>query len=408
MVRLNNQFQVLFSVTILCLAFAATGTCAQDNRAPAGNKMAPDNMLVYVGTYTNGTSKGIYLYKLTTADSANSQKRALEPLGLAAEVNSPSFLEIDTKRRLLFAVNETSDFDGQRTGAVSSYSINPMTGKLTLLNQQPSRGTGPCHLVLDREGRHVLVANYGSGSVAVLPVTSDGHLGDASDVEQHTGRSVNPQRQEGPHAHCVTFDPAGRYLFVCDLGLDKVMIYRYDAEQGKLTSNEPSFASLNPGAGPRHMVFRPDGRFAYVINELDSTITAFRYDPSTGGLSELQSIATLPPDFAGSNTTAEIAIHPNGRFAYGSNRGHDSIALFEIDGDDGTLTYVEAMSTGGKTPRHFELDREGQHLILANQNTNTLLVCRIDDNGRLKPSGELVDAPTPVCVKFLVRRRGDN
>jgi 6-phosphogluconolactonase len=263
-------------------------------------------------------------------------------------------------------------------------------------------GTGPCHLVLDRQGRNLLVANYGSGSVAVLPVSADGRLGEASDVEQHAGSSVNPRRQEGPHAHCVTFDPAGRFLFVCDLGLDKVMIYRFDADRGKLTPHEPAFASVKPGAGPRHMAFHPDGRFAYVINELDSTITAFAYDAQAGTLTQVQTVSTLPPQFDGSNTTAEIAVHPNGKYVYGSNRGHDSVVLFAIDEDAGMLTFVEAQSTGGKTPRHFGLDRKGHHLIVANQVTDTLRVCRIDgENGSMTPSGVLVDAPSPVCVVFL-------
>ena len=362
----------------------------------------PDDTLVYVGTYTGQKSKGIYLYKLKLKGLDVSQNQTLVPLGLAAEIASPSFLEIDPERRLLFTVNEVNELDGRRSGGVSAFSIDPSTGKLTLLNQRASMGTGPCHLVLDKERRNLLVANYGSGSVAVLPVGADGRLGEASDVEQHTGNSVNPRRQEGPHAHCVTFDPAGRFLFVCDLGLDKIMIYRFDAEQGKLTSHEPAFATVKPGAGPRHMAFRPDGRFAYVINELDSTITAFAYDAQAGKLTEVQTVSTLPPHFDGSNTTAEIAVHPNGKYVYGSNRGHESVVLFEIDKDAGTLTYVEEQSTGGKTPRHFGLDRKGEHLIIANQNTDTLLVCRIDGgNGRLKPSGVFVDSPSPVCVVFL-------
>jgi 6-phosphogluconolactonase len=402
MLQPNRPFQIALSTLILALGLFAGGGQAQDVVPATAGKVSTGDVLVYVGTYTNGQSKGIYLYKLTRSDSQASQALTLAPLGLVAEVASPSFLEIDPDRRLLFAVNETGDFGGRRTGAVSAYSIDPAKGQLTLLNQQPSMGSGPCHLVLDRGRRHVLVANYGSGNVAVLPVTTDGRLGEASDVEQHAGRSVNPRRQEGPHAHCVTFDPAGRYLFVCDLGLDKVMIYRYDAEQGQLTPNEPAFASLKPGAGPRHMAFRPDGEFAYVINELDSTITAFAYDAQAGKLTEVQTVSTLPRDFDGSNTTAEIAVHPSGRFVYGSNRGRDSIALFRIDDASGMLTYVRDQSTDGKTPRHFELDRDGKHLIIANQNTDTLLVCRIDaDTGQLNPSGEHVAAPTPVCVKYL-------
>jgi 6-phosphogluconolactonase len=200
----------------------------------------------------------------------------------------------------------------------------------------------------------------------------------------------------------VTFDPAGRLRFVCDLGLDKVMIYRFDSEHRKLAPHEPAFASVKAGAGPRHMAFRPDGRFAYVINELNSTITAFAYDAEAGKLTEVQTVSTLPPHFDGSNSTAEIAVHPSGKYVFGSNRGHESVVLFEIDKDAGTLSYVEEQSTGGKTPRHFGLDRKGEHLIIANQNTDTLLVCRIDSgNGRLKPSGVFVDSPSPVCVVFL-------
>ena len=368
---------------------------------------AENNTFVYVGTYTRGESKGIYLYKLQTQNLEVSQNQTLVPVGLAAEISNPSFLEIDAKRKLLFAVNEMGQFDGKPTGAVSSFSIDPATGKLSLLNQQPSHGSGPCHLVMDGEGRNVLVANYGSGSVAVLPVSADGRLGEATDVEQHAGKSVNPDRQQGPHAHCVTLDPENRFAFVCDLGLDKVMIYRYDAAEGKLTPHEPAFAAVKPGAGPRHMAFRPDGRFAYVINELDSTITSFAYDDEAGTLKEVQTVSTLPPYFDGPNTTAEIAVHPNGDYVYASNRGHESVVLFEVDEDEGTLTYVEEQGTGGRKPRHFELDRRGQHLIIANQDTNTLLVCRIDGgNGRLKPSGVFVDAPSPVCVKFLEPPRG--
>ncbi|HEX2476783.1 MAG TPA: lactonase family protein, partial [Lacipirellulaceae bacterium] len=276
------------------------------------------------------------------------------------------------------------------------------TGKLKLLNQQSSMGTGPCHLILDRTGRHVFVANYGSGSVAVLPVAADGRLGEATDVVQHEGKSVNPQRQEGPHAHCVTLDPANRFLFVCDLGLDKVMIYKFDAANGKLAPNKPAFAAVAPGAGPRHMVFRPDGRFAYVVNELNSTVTAFAYDANAGALKELQTVSTLPEYFDGPNTCAEIGIHPSGKYVYASNRGHDSVVLFAVDREKGILSYVEEQSTGGKTPRHFGIQPSGAHMAIANQNSDTLLLCRIDEaNGRLKPSGVFAEAPTPSCIQFL-------
>jgi 6-phosphogluconolactonase len=391
---LSGFFVVMFSMQ--------TANGAQATEESATNADLTHQTLAYIGTYTGGKSQGIYVFRLETQNPEAAQDVSLVPLGLAVETPSPAFLEIDAKRRLVFAVNETGEFNGQPTGGVSAFSVDSATGKLKLLNQQSSMGSGPCHLVLDRAGRYVFVANYGSGSVAVLPIGADGRLGEVTDFVQHKGKSINPQRQEGPHAHCVTLDPANRFLFVCDLGLDKVMIYRFDAQKGKLTPNEPAFASIAPGAGPRHMVFRPDGRFAYVVNELNSTITAFAYDASAGALQELQTVSTLPADFAGSNTCAEIAIHPSGKYVYASNRGHDSVALFRADGDKGTLTYVVAQSTGGKTPRHFGIHPAGTYLAIANQNSNTLLLCRVDEtNGRLKPSGVLAEAPTPSCIQFL-------
>lgn len=358
--------------------------------------------LVYVGTYTGPKSQGIYLFRLQTTNLEVSQNITLVPLGLAVETPNPSFLELDLKRRLLFAVNELGEFEGKPTGAVSAFSIHPETGKLTLLNQRPAMGTGPCHLVLDKGHRNVLVANYGSGSVAVLPVGTDGRLGAATDVVQHVGSSVNPERQKGPHAHCVTLDPANRFVFVCDLGLDKVLIYRFDAQNGKLTPNDPPFARLKPGAGPRHMVFRPDGRFAYVINELNSTITVFAYESTAGALNELQTVSTLPEYFDGANTCAEVDVHPSGKWLYASNRGHNSVVLFTIDPNKGTLTFVEEQGTGGSKPRHFGIEPSARHLAIGNQDSDTVLVCRIDaGNGRLKPSGVFASAPSPACVKFL-------
>ncbi|MBI4471483.1 MAG: lactonase family protein [Acidobacteria bacterium] len=361
-----------------------------------------DAILVYVGTYTEAKSKGIYLFRLQPEGTEVFQNVTLVPLGLAAETANPSILEIDLKRRRLFAVNEMDEFEGKPTGAVSAFSIDPATGKLTLLNQRASMGKGPCHLVLDHEGRNLLVANYGSGSVSVLPVQSDGRLGEPTDLVQHSGKSVDPDRQEGPHAHCVTLDPANRFAFVCDLGLDKVMAYRYDAEKRKLTPNEPAFAPITPGAGPRHMVIRPDGRFAYVINEVNSTIIVFAYDPEAGALKELQTVSTLPGYWEGANTTAEVEVHPSGKYLFASNRGHNSVVLYTIDPDKGTLTWVEEQGTGGKTPRHFGIEPSGKYLAIANQNSDTVLAARIDaGNGRLKPSGIFASVPSPACVKFL-------
>lgn len=393
--RLSRVTAGAFFLALLLGVAASDVGIAQTPGAPT---VAPDDTLVYVGTYTGTKSKGIYLFKLQDIP----QNITLVPLGLAAETPNPSFLEIDRTRRLLFAVNEVDEFEGKPTGAVSAFSIDRATGKLTLLNQRPSMGKGPCHLVLDKERRNLLVANYGSGTVAVFPVGPDGRLGEATAVVQHTGKSINPDRQKGPHAHCMTLDPANRFAFACDLGLDKILTYRFDPLKGTLTPGEPAFTSVKPGAGPRHMVFRPDGRFAYVVNELHSTVTAFAYDSNAGVLHELQTISTLPKDFEGSNSGAEIDVHPSGKYLYVSNRGHNSVVLFNIDMQKGTLTYVEAQGSGGRTPRHFGIDPSGKHLAIANQGSDTVLASRIDaGNGRLKPSGVFASAPTPVCVKFL-------
>jgi 6-phosphogluconolactonase len=400
----HASFQHAALILLLLLAAGDSRVAAQQ---PAAQRPAPApptaaDTLAYVGTYTGPDSKGIYLFRMRTKNLRGSQDAFLEPLGLAAETPSPSFLAIDPRRRLLFAVNEVDEFDGQPGGAVSAFAIDPDTFKLKLINQQSTRGGGPCHLVLDPAGRHVIVANYGGGSVAVLPVAEDGALGPASDFIQHAGHGADADRQSGPHAHCITFSPDGKLVFVCDLGLDQVVAYKYDAAAGKLTPHDPPFTKLKAGAGPRHMAFTPDGRFAYVLNELNSTVTAFAYDASQGVLTEVQTLSTLPDGFDGENSTAEIAVHPSGKFLYASNRGHDSVVLFEIDGAAGTLTYVEDQATGGRTPRHFALDPRGEHLIIANQSTNTLRVCRIDGkNGRLHPSPILTPAPSPVCTVLL-------
>jgi 6-phosphogluconolactonase len=383
------------------VAVGASWTLTLAAIAQPPRETAPaDRTLVYVGTYTSGksTSKGIYAFELLPADLT------LRPLGLVAETANPSYLDIDAARRRLFAVNEVSELEGEKTGGVSAFSIDPPTGKLTFLNQRPSKGTSPCFLRLDRSGRHALVANYGSGSIAVLPIGADGRLGDASSVVQHAGSSVHPQRQQGPHAHCLVLDPGNRFAFACDLGLDQVLSYRFDAEKGTLTPNDPAFVAVKPGAGPRAMAFRPDGRFAYLGNEMQSTLTVFRYDEQTGRLTEIQTVSTLPDGFSANNSIAEVAVHPSGNYLYVSNRGHDSVAAFAIDRDKGTLTFVAHQSTGGRTPRHFGLDPSGRSLIAANQQSDTLVPHWIDAaTGRLKASVP-VAAPTPVYVAFLPPR----
>jgi len=352
--------------------------------------------LVYVGTYTKEDSKGIYAYRLDVATGK------LVSLGLVAETPNPSFLAVHPKRHYLYAVSEIDTYEDQKSGAVSAFSVDSRTGKLTFLNKVSSRGAGPCYVAMDGSGKNILVANYVGGSVAVLPVKGDGRLEEASAFVQHSGSSVNPQRQQGPHAHSINVSPDNRFAIAADLGLDSLLVYRFDAARGSLASNDPGFVKLNPGAGPRHFAFHPQGRFVYAINEIQSTVTAFSYDAERGVLRELQTISTLPKDFQGENSTAEVRVHPNGRFLYGSNRGHDSIAVFAIDPRAGTLTPVEHVATQGKTPRNFGIDPTGSYLFAANQESHNIVVFRILPlTGRLKPTGQVLDAPFPVCVKFL-------
>jgi 6-phosphogluconolactonase len=317
--------------------------------------------MVYVGTYTQGKSKGIYQFRM---DPVSGQ---LTPAGLAAETVNPSFLAIAPDHRFLYAVNEIGDFEGTDCGAVSAFAIDPKNGKLTFLNQQSSRGSAPCHLIVDRHGKNVLVANYGGGSMAVLPIAPDGRLAAASAFVQHHGSSINPRRQKEPHAHSINLDAANRYAFAADLGLDKVLIYRFDAAQGTLIPHDPPSASIAPGSGPRHFAFHPNGRSAYVINEINSSVTALGFDANSGALTLLQMVSTLPEGFTGNNSTAEIQVHPSGRFLYGSNRGDNSIAIFAIDADTGKLTGIGHEPTQGKTPRGFRIDPTGHFLLTANQ-----------------------------------------
>lgn len=361
--------------------------------------LAASSTIAYVGTYTGEKSRGIYAFQL---DEAAPGGPVFTPLGLVAATPRPSFLAIDSARRLVFAVNETKIFNDQPTGTVCAFAADPGSGKLTLINQQPTMGTDPCHVVLDPTGHFLLVANYSSGSVAVFPVAADGRLGPPSSVIQHQGHGVDASRQEGPHAHCVTFDPAGRFVFVCDLGLDRVLVYRLSAD-GKLTAAGDPFATVRPGSGPRHLAFSPDAKFAYVLNELAATVTTFAYDAGTGALTEKQTVSTLPADYTGVKSCAEIVVHPSGRWLYASNRGHNSIALFTIDPASGLLKYETTQDTGGQTPRHFALLPSAKYLVVANQNSDTLRLCRIDEaSGRLQPAGEMIPVASPVCVEFLL------
>ena len=346
---------------------------------------------VYVGTFTFRQSKGVYLMHMDPATGKLSEPE------LVAEGNSPSFLVQHPNGRFMYSVNEIDNFGGGKTGAVSAFSIES-DGKLKLLNQQPSGGGGPTHLTIDPQGKNILVANYGTGSLAVLPVNEDGTLKPTSDVVQHKsdGGAVN---RDGPHAHCVNLDPSARFALSCDLGLDKVFVYRYHADKG--TIDDPTIATQPAGSGPRHLAFHPSGKFVYVINEINSTLTTFSFDAGAGRLTSLQTVSTLPADWHGENTTAEVAVHPTGKWVYGSNRGHNSIAIFSVDGRTGKLTPAGHESTQGKAPRNFAVDPTGQYLLAANQDSDTVVVFRIDQRtGGLKPAGVTAHVPTPVCILF--------
>ena len=372
---------------------AAVAPLVSTGRLCAANSSSA--MWVYVGTYTRQKSKGIYAFRLDMESGELTSK------GLVAETVSPSFLAIDSDSRFLYAANEVGNFKGSRSGGVTAYSINRRTGGLTALNSELSGGPGPCHLVVDKTGRHVLVANYGGGSASVLRVQSDGSLGRSTAFVQHEGSSVNPKRQQGPHAHSINLDPENRIAAVADLGMDKAMIYKFDAGEGSLTAAEPAFARVKPGGGPRHFAFHPNGRFAYSNLELFSSVTAFSRGKRGQSLKEIQTVSTLPKDHKGGNSTAEVQVHPGGRFLYCSNRGHNSIAVFSIDGNSGRLTAVERVPSGGGVPRNFGIDPSGRFLVAANQKTDNLAVFRIDEKtGRLRATGQSVEAPTPVCVKF--------
>ena len=359
---------------------------------------------VYVGTYTQAgsESKGIYAYRF---DAATNQ---IAPIGLAAATTNPSFLAVHPNRRFVYAVNEVSDYKGQKSGAVTAFAIDRATGKLNQLNQVASRGGDPCYITIDKSGKFVLVANYGGGSVAVLPILEDGRLGEAAAFVQHSGHGTNPQRQEGPHAHSIDVSPDDRFAIVDDLGLDETLVYAFDSTKGAVTGgsgvskSDLMIVKADPGAGPRHFAMHPSGKFGYVINEMQSSVSAFRYDSTTGELQPIQKVSTLPKDFSGENTGAEIQIAPSGKFLYASNRGHDSIAVFAIDKNQGKLTPVEYVSTKGASPRNFEIAPGGSLLFAANEKSDNIVLFRISaQTGRLTPTGKALEIAQPVCVKFV-------
>jgi 6-phosphogluconolactonase len=357
-------------------------------------------MFVYIGTFTGapphgrGRAEGISVLRLEPASAE------LTLLHTVPDVDNPSFLALDPSQRFLYAVNAVPEHDGRPGGSVSAFAIDPATGGLRFLNRQPSHGVGPCHVIVDQTGRWAMATNYGSGSVALYPIQEDGSLGPATDAVQHEGAGVN-ERQQGPHAHSINLDPANRFALVADLGLDRVFVYRLDRSAGKLVPNDPPWVQTAPGAGPRHLDFHPNGRHVYVINELGSTLGAYEYDAARGALHELQTVPTLPADFTGTNSCADVHVAPSGRFVYGSNRGHDSIVIYAIDEATGRLSYVGHEPTQGRAPRNFAIDPSGDVLFAANQDSDTIVTFRVDQQtGRLTATGQVTEVLTPVCVRI--------
>jgi 6-phosphogluconolactonase len=354
---------------------------------------------VFVGTSTGKTSKGIYRFELDV------MKGKLSDRQLVAEVEQPTFLAIHPSNAFLYSVGEYGKLGPKKAGAINSFALDAKTGSLKALNVQSSGGAGPCHLVVDPSGKAVLAANYNGGSVCVLPIQKDGSLGEMSAFIQHEGKSVDPARQTSPHAHSINVDAADRFALAADLGIDKVLIYRFDPAKGTLTSNDPPAVDLPPGSGPRHFAFHRSGKFAYVINELAQTVTAMSYDADKGTLKPLQTISTVPMPVKG-NSTAEVVVHPSGKFLYGSNRGHNSIAIFTIDENTGMLTAAGHQTKDIKTPRNFALDPTGQFLIVANQDSDSLVMFRVDPKmGQLQETGVRVEVPRPMCVRFVPVRK---
>lgn len=362
----------------------------------------PGKYLLYVGTYTKegSASKGIYGYRFDAATGEST------PLGLVAETTNPSFVALSPDGRFLYAVNELDNYQGSHTGGVSAFSVDRPSGRLTFLNEVGSRGADPCYIIVDKSGKHVLVANYVGDSVAVFPVLEDGKLGEASDfIAPRTGHGANLQRQEAPHAHSIDLSPNNRFAFVDDLGLDELFVYKFDSAEGTLTPNNPPSVKFDAGAGPRHLVFGPSGKFAYVIAEMASTVTVFSLDQRTGAMLPRQKVSTLPKGFAGGSDAAEIRIAPSGKFLYASNRRHDSITVFAIDSQKGTLTLIDNTATQGKIPRSFDIDPSGNFLLAANQKSDDIVVFRIDqETGRLAATGQTLKVGSPVCVKFMAAK----
>ncbi len=347
---------------------------------------------MYIGTYTGGRKDGIFLYELNPSGE-------LKLLG-STEAEDPSFLAIHPDGNYLYAVNEIGEYEGSKSGSVSAFAIEKPSGKLRFINKQASRGASPCYISTDATGRQVLVANYMGGNVAVLPVQGANGLGPASDTKQHQGSGPNQERQEAPHAHAIVMAPGNQYALAADLGTDKIMIYKLDVQQGKLQPASTPYTQTQAGAGPRHIAFSGDRVF--VINELDSTLNAYAWNADRGTLTLQQTIAMLPQGYTGKNQCADVHVSPDGRYVYGSNRGHNSIAVFAIEQGTGNLKLVEHVSTRGDWPRNFTLTPDGNLLLVANERSDAVVSFRVNkQTGKLTPTGHITQVPKPVCLMLM-------
>ena len=356
--------------------------------------MQNNKCIVYIGTYTSGKSQGIYFFEMEPRTGE------LEFIGTTKKVENPSYQTIDNKVEYLYTVMETERFNGEKGGAVAAFAIDKKIGLLEFINSQPTKGRAPCHISINES---IFAANYSEGTISVFPICRDGSISAASCVLEHKGSGPNKERQEKAHAHYVSLTPDEKFLCAVDLGIDKIMVYSFDSETGKLYPSKHPEVIIRPGSGPRHMVFHHSGKFVYLINELSSDIVAFEYSSGEGTFTELQYISALPSGYDGISYCSAIHISPDGQFLYGSNRGHDSLAIFKIDNSTGKLELISIIPTGGNFPRDFGIDPSGKFLFVANQNSDTIVTFRIlPENGIIEPTDSIINVPAPVCVKFAV------
>jgi 6-phosphogluconolactonase len=381
---LDFRFLMRFQRFAKLLIAAAVLTATVSAQAPRKG-----GLFAYAGTYTRQKSKGIYVYRFDAATGK------LTGGALAAETSNPSFVAVSPDQKYLYAANENGK------GMVTAFAIDAATGHLKMLNSVSATGSGPCHVSVDKTGKLVFVANYNDGTAAAFPVKADGSLGEAAWNIRNSGSSVDKARQAGPHAHSANISPDNKFMLLNDLGLDEILVFKIDPAKASVTPNDPPFAKVAPGSGPRHLVFSTNGKFAYAINEMLATITAFKWDAAHGKLDEVQTVSTVPAGYSGPKSTAEIAVHPNGKFLYGSNRGNNTIAAFNIDGSTGKLTMIDTFPSGGKTPRSFAIDPSGKFLLSAGQDSDNIAGFTIDTKtGRLTATGDSVEVGAPVCIVF--------